>query len=85
MTRLANHVTIQGDASGWYLAFYEAIPPFLAGTPDEIKIQLEEIGPVPAECVARIFLPAARIGEFLAAIKSVAPLAPPFPSQDDSQ
>jgi hypothetical protein len=70
VSRLANQVTIHADQAGWYLNFFEAIPPFFAGTPDEIRSQLEKVEEVSAECVARVFIPFARVQDFLSAIES---------------
>ncbi len=72
LTRLATQVTIQGDPTGWYLTFYEAVPPFIVGTPDDVRRQLEQVKSLKAECVARVFIPAARVPEFLAAVQRVA-------------
>jgi hypothetical protein len=71
ITRLATQFTIQTDKVGWHLSFYEAIPPLVFGTPDEVRTQLEKVESVKAECVARVFIPAARVSEFLAVIRNV--------------
>jgi hypothetical protein len=85
LTRLATQVTIQGDPSGWYLTFYEAFPPFIVGTPDEVRSELEKVKSLRAECVARVFIPAARVPEFLAAIERVSqPIEAPT-SEDAKQ
>ena len=84
ITRLASQFTIQNDRTGCYLCFYEAIPPFIVGTADEIKSQLEELESLQAECVARIFIPAARVSDFLAVIQTVSKSIE-APTQEDGK
>ncbi len=83
-TRVANQFTIQSDNTGCYLSFYEAIPPFVLGTADEIRDQLEKVACVRAECVARVFIPAARVSEFLEVIQRVPASAMGAVSEDAS-
>ena len=71
-TRVANHVIVQADHSGWFLSFFEAIPPMMLGSKEDVIKQLEAIQSVPAECVARIFLPGNRAQDFVNAIQNVA-------------
>jgi hypothetical protein len=71
VTRLATQFTVQSNSAGCYLCFYEAIPPFIEGNPDEVRSQLEQMSSVKAECVARVFIPAARVSDFLAVIRSL--------------
>jgi hypothetical protein len=71
VTRLATQFTVQSNSAGCYLCFYEAIPPFIEGSPDEVRSQLEQMRSVKAECVSRVFIPAARVSDFLAVVRSV--------------
>jgi hypothetical protein len=70
-TRLANHVIVQGEQNGWFLSFFEAVPPMLLGSSEEVARQMENVQSVQAVCVARIFLPAGRVQDFVSAIQSV--------------
>jgi hypothetical protein len=85
LTRLATQVTVQSDPTGWYLTFYEAVPPFIVGTPDEVRTQLEKVKSLKAECVSRVFIPAARVPEFLAAVQRVSDPAKNPTSKDAKQ
>jgi hypothetical protein len=82
-TRMANHVIVQADHSGWFLSFFEAIPPMLLGSKEDVIKQLEGIQSVPAECVARIFLPGERAQDFVNAIQNVAQQLASSASRDD--
>jgi hypothetical protein len=91
ITRVANHVTLQLDQDGCYLSFYEAVPPLLVGGPDEIKAKVAEIKTVRAHCVARVFLPAGRLRDFLSTFTNLVdssshlnPATTPAPPESES-
>lgn len=71
VTRLATQFTVQSNSAGCYLCFYEAIPPFVEGNPDEVRSRLEQMPSVKAECISRVFIPAARLSDFLAVIRTL--------------
>ena len=70
-TRLANHAIVQAEQNGWFLSFFEAVPPMILGSREEVETQMQKVQTVPAVCVARIFLPAGRVQDFVNAIQSV--------------
>ena len=56
MSRYATNFVSQHTRDEFVLSFYEVLQPILVGTPESNKQQLEEMGSVPAHCVARIIL-----------------------------
>jgi hypothetical protein len=70
VSRYASNVLIQHTEHEFVLSFFELQPPLTVGSPEEQVAQLEAIGAVRAECVARIIISPARIGAFIEALTS---------------
>jgi hypothetical protein len=68
----ANHMVVQSDSTMVYLAFFEAMPPLLIGSEQEIQAQAEQIHSVTPSCVGRIAIPANRITDFAGALAGIA-------------
>jgi len=64
-TRYVTNFVAQHTDQEFIVSFFEVRPPLLLGSPEENQQQLEQMGAVPAECVARIVLSPARMGELL--------------------
>ncbi len=63
--RYATNMVVQRTEHEFILSFFEAYPPMVIGSPDEIKAQLEQLETVRAECIARIIVAASRMPEFV--------------------
>ena len=51
----ANNILVQNSLSNEFIIyFFEAVPPLIIGSPDEIREKLQEVKSVRAKCVARI-------------------------------
>jgi len=81
ITRFANQATVQLDQGGCFLSFFETISPLIVGTPEQVKDQAARLTSIRAECVARIYLPAARLQEVLAILQTVQSQLTSLPSQ----
>jgi hypothetical protein len=55
-SRYASNVFVQAGEQELILSFFETIPPILAGTPEENRAKLLQLGAIRAECVARIIV-----------------------------
>lgn len=55
-SRYASNVFVQAGEQELILSFFETIPPILAGTPEENKAKLLQLGAIRAECIARIIV-----------------------------
>lgn len=77
ITRLANQFTMQVSEDLCYLSFFEATPPLLLGTPEEIQAKAKEITSIRAEGIARIVVTRTKMQEILAAIHSAFGLLAP--------
>ena len=71
VTRFANQVTVSVEENGFYISFYEALPPLLIGPPEEVESRLSDIKTVRAECVARLYVPKAVLPGIIEAMQSV--------------
>jgi hypothetical protein len=69
-TAFATNMTVQCSEHDALLSFFEVRPPILTGTPEENLEELNKIGFVRAECVARVGMSAARIPDFIEALKT---------------
>lgn len=67
-TSYANQFTFQVVEGMCYLNFFEAIPPQLIGSPEEIAEKMEKITSIQAEGVARIVVTKEKLREILEAI-----------------
>ena len=57
VSHYANFVLVTNGQYEFYLTFFEAEPPTIYGTPDQIKEQMETLKSIQAKCVARIIIP----------------------------
>lgn len=64
-SRYATHMTVHASEHEFIISFYEAEPPMLIGTEEEIEQQISDLKTVKAICVARIAVANSRIGEFI--------------------
>lgn len=55
-TQYATNMLVQHTENEFIVSFFEAWPPFLSGTPEEIKAMLEELKSVRATCISRIVM-----------------------------
>ena len=55
-SRYANNVLVQSGPYEIVISFFETQYPLLAGSPEENKAQLEQLGVVQANCVSRIIV-----------------------------
>jgi hypothetical protein len=65
ISRYATNLAIQHSEHEFILSFFEAKPPLLIGTPEELKKQVLNIKSIKAECVARIIISAERMPTFV--------------------
>jgi hypothetical protein len=68
-SRYATHMVVQRSEQEFYISFFEIPPPLIIGTPEEQQQQLNEMGAVKAECVARIIVAAGRMPEFVTVLQ----------------
>jgi len=66
----ATTLVVQQTEHEFMLSFFRTAPPLIVGTPEEQKAQLEQIGHVRADCVARIIVAAGRMPEFVQLLRS---------------
>ena len=65
VSQYVTNMVVQHTEHEFVISFFEVTPPLVLGEPDEIKTQLEQLGTVQAECVARIVVAASRMPEFV--------------------
>lgn len=63
--RYATNFVVQSTGHEFVISFFEVRPPFLLGAPEDRKARLEELGSVPARCVAQIVLSPTRMAELI--------------------
>ena len=68
---------VQRDQHNFHLSFFEARPPVLMGSPEEVKKQLDELSEISAAQVARIIIPADRMPAFVAILEKQVPKPSP--------
>jgi hypothetical protein len=64
-SRYATNLVVQSTEHEFTISFFEIRQPILLGSPEDRKIQLEQMKSVRAECVARIIVGAERMPEFV--------------------
>ncbi len=64
-TLYATNFTVQHTDHEFVVSFYEARPPLLLGTPEEVAAQLQKVGAIQANCVARIVVTPGRMTDFV--------------------
>lgn len=66
----ATNLVVQHTDHEFMISFFRAAPPLIIGTPEEQKAQLEELGRVRADCVARIIIAPGRMPEFVQVLQN---------------
>ena len=61
----ATNLVVQQSEHEFIISFFNAPPPILIGSPEEIRDQLQQLGSVRADCVARIIVASSRMPEFV--------------------
>jgi hypothetical protein len=61
---------VQHSEHEFYVSFFEMQPPIILGTPKDQQTQLEEIGHIEAECVARLVISPDRLENFIQALQT---------------
>jgi hypothetical protein len=56
-SRYANNVLVQAGRFEFVISFFEVQLPLLAGSPEENKAKLQQMGSVRADCVSKIVIP----------------------------
>lgn len=56
VTLYATNLTVQSVNDGVVVAFYEALPPLVLGTQEEVDKILDTINTIPANCVGRFMI-----------------------------
>lgn len=69
-SRYANHMLVQFDEHEFHVSFFEAAPPILIGSPEELDRRLKELKSIRATCVARIVIPQGKMQDFITALQS---------------
>ncbi len=64
-TSYASQIVVQHDPEVFVVSFFEAFPPLVLGSSEEIKSGLANIKHVEAKCVARIVLTPTKMKEFV--------------------
>jgi hypothetical protein len=70
VTRYANNLLVQHTEHEFILSFFELQPPLTVGSPEEQAAQLQAVGAVRAECVARVVISASRMASFVETLRS---------------
>jgi hypothetical protein len=66
----ATNLVVQHTAHEFMISFFRLAPPLIVGTTEEQKAQLEQIGYVRADCVARLIIAPGRMPEFLQVLQA---------------
>jgi hypothetical protein len=69
ISRYANNMVVQHIGQTFAISFFEALPPLILGAPEEQLAQLERLGSVRAECVARIIVDVSAMPRFIKALQ----------------
>lgn len=67
--RYATNLVVQHTNHEFIVSFFEAHPPMLLGSPKEIRAELEKVGAVRANCIARIIIAAGEMPEFVQVLR----------------
>lgn len=55
-SKYASNVYVQAGEYEITLSFFETFMPMLSGSPEETRAEIEQLGTIPAKCVARIVI-----------------------------
>jgi hypothetical protein len=68
-TKLANMFTVQQVDGGFFILFYEMMPPIFIGEQEQFFELASSGKTAKAECVSRLFIPSTRIESFIDTLK----------------
>ena len=61
----ATNITVQGLADGVIVSFFEALPPLVVGTPEEVAATFNNIDTIQANCVGRFIISNSQFPNFV--------------------
>ena len=64
-SKYATNLVVQNSQQEFFLSFFETLPPILLGSSDEVQDQLQSLGTVRSDCVARVIVSPSRFKEFV--------------------
>lgn len=64
----SNNMIVQFDGTSFFLTFYETTPPMVMGSEQEVREQIEALETLPAYAVAKVVIPADKMGKFVAVL-----------------
>lgn len=67
--RYATNLVVQNTGHEFVISFFEAAPPLLFGSEEEVQKQLEKLDYIDAMCVARIIVSPERMPEFVEVLR----------------
>jgi hypothetical protein len=70
-SKYANHVIIQTGPEETYVSFFEARPPHVTGSNEEVERKAKEIKSIEAKCVARIVMPRSLLAKMTTAFQKL--------------
>lgn len=70
VSRYATNFVVQHSDHEFAIYFFEALPPLLIGEPSEVKRQLQQIGSISANCVAKVIVAAERMPQLIALLQN---------------
>jgi hypothetical protein len=82
-SRYATNFVVQAGANEFMLSFFEARPPIITGSVEEVKAKIEQIESVKAICVARIIISREQMPNIIRALQSQLELPQPAPEQPE--
>jgi len=68
--RYATNLVVQHTEHEFILSFFRASPPFLLGSPEELKEQLAGLESIRADCIARVIVATSKMPEFVEALQA---------------
>jgi hypothetical protein len=69
-SQYASAVFVQSGPYEIALSFFETRPPILAGTPEENRVKLEQLGSIHSKCVGRIIIDPDLVPKFIEALQT---------------
>ena len=64
-SRYATNFIVQHGEYEFTIYFFEVKPPLFLGTPDSVQSQVNETTYVPADCIGKVIIAAARMPDFI--------------------
>lgn len=66
----STHVVVQHTDHEFYVSFFDAPPPIVMGSPEELQSKLESIEEISISCVARVVISPERMPELIAILEN---------------